>query len=245
MMYNERLRVVVDEIRKSINQVFDDANITPSQVTYWIRIAANKLLSQHIAKRSSGAYLSTFDNIPVLIASISNNPSIVKNRKFIQLPGEIFDFDGDRGVEYFSYTSDGGVLCPPRFTQVTFTRTTFKQSHWLYKSPHTTPSPSNPYWYRTKHNIYLLGVEKINVPTIEMGAYMTINPIEMLDVNYDDQFEFPAELMETLKMSVLTLARMSYMFPVESRENSGGQELENKPNTAGKIQSVNQSQAEQ
>jgi hypothetical protein len=237
-MYNERLRIVVDDIRKSIRQVFDDANITPAQVTYWVRIASNKLLSQHISKRSSGAYLSTFDNIPVLISSASSNPSIVKARKFIQLPGEIFDFDNDRGLEYLSYTSDGGPLCPPRFTQVTFTRTTFKKSHWLYKSPYTEPSPANPYWYRTKHNIYLLGVEKINVPVLEMGAYMTVDPIEMLDINYDANFEFPAELMGTLKIQVMELAKWSYVFPRESRANEGSEELENK--TLQKTQSVNQ-----
>src|ERR1700748_1708587 len=122
MMYNDRLRSVVDEIRKSIDQIFDDADITPAQVTYWIRVVANKLLSQHIQKRSSGAYLSTFDSVPILIAANSVPKDIIKARKFFQLPKEVFDFDMDKGIEYVSYTSDGGPLCPPRFTQVTFQR---------------------------------------------------------------------------------------------------------------------------
>lgn len=242
MMYNDRLRVVVDEIRKSIRQIMDDSKITPAQVTYWIRISANKLLGQHISKRSSGAYISTFDNVPVLIANNSSAPNFVKGRKFVQLPGEIFDFDGDRGIEYISYVSDGGPLCPPRFTQVTFQRTTQKQSHWLYKHPDTMPSPSNPYFYRAAHNIYLLGVEKISVPYLEMGIYMPIDPIEMLDINYDQPFNFPAELMETLKASVIAIARYSFIFPQESRANEGGEEFDRQQQAIPKTQSVNPQQ---
>lgn len=240
MMYNDRLRSVVNEIRESIDQTFDEASVTPAQVVYWIRIIANKLLGQHIQKRSSGAFLSTFDNIPVLIASNSNsyNNDTIKGRKFFQLPKEVFDFDTDRGIEYISYTSNGGPLCPPRFTQVTFTRTTPKQSHWLYKSSYTTPAPDNPYWYRSGHSIYLLGIEKILVPILEIGAYMPIDPIEMLDVNYDQPFNFPAELMDTLKRQVIDLARFSYLFPRESNQNTGSEDLDPAPGVP-KIQSVN------
>lgn len=241
MQYNDRLRIVVDEIRESINQVFDDANITPAQVVYWIRVTANKLLSQHIQKRSSGAFLSTFDNIPVLIssASVSANNDVIKQRKFIQLPKEVFDFDTDRGIEYLAYVSDGGPLCPPRFTEVTFQRTTPKQTHWLYKSPYTEPSPSNPYWYRAGHNIYLLGVEAIAVPYLELGAYMPIDPLELIDLNYDQPFNFPAELMSQLKIEVISLARFSYLFPRESRANQGDEQPEQAPGVQ-KTQSVNQ-----
>jgi hypothetical protein len=226
IIYNDRFRIVVDDIRKSINQILDDANITPAQVAYWVRLTANKLLGQHIQKRSSGAFLSTFDNIPILVSASSLPSDIVKQRKFFQLPGEVFDFDSDRGIEYISYTSNGGPLAPARFTQVTFTRTTPKQSHWLYKSPYTTPKPDNPYWYRVGHNIYLLGIEKIAVASLELAAYMPIDPLEMLDVNYDAPFEFPAELMDTLKRQTIDMARFSFLFPRESESNSGQQELE-------------------
>jgi hypothetical protein len=239
IIYNDRFRIVVDDIRKSINQILDDANITPAQVAYWVRLTANKLLGQHIQKRSSGAFLSTFDNIPVLVSASSLPTDIVKQRKFFQLPGEVFDFDSDRGIEYISYTSNGGPLAPARFTQVTFTRTTPKQSHWLYKSPYTTPKPENPYWYRVGHNIYLLGIEKIAVASLELAAYMPIDPLEMLDVNYDAPFEFPAELMDTLKRQTIDMARFSFLFPKESMANEGEEEQKNAA-IVPKVQSVNQ-----
>lgn len=243
MQYNDRLRVVVDEIRKSLNQVFDDANITPAQIVYWVRITANDLLSKHIIKRSSGAFLNSFDNIPVLIASSSNstNNDVIKSRKLFQLPKEIFDFDEDRGIEYISYVSDGGPLCPPRFTEVTFQRTTQKKSRWLGTSKYTIPSPENPYWYRTGHNIYLLGIEAIDVPFLEIGIYTPIDPLELIDLNYDQPFNFPSELMDTLKKRVLDLARYSYLFPKESRSNQGDDSPEQGP-TVQKIASVNQPQ---
>lgn len=239
MYYTDSLKILADDIRKTINQVFDDAKVTRTQVVFWIRIVANDLLGKHIAKRDSGAFVKVFDNIPVLISgSSSSNLSVVKQRKFFQLPKLIFDFDDDGGIDYLAYTSDGSAGCPPRFTQVTFSRTTPKESESLYYHPQTTPSPERPYFYRQENSIYLLGIEKVGVPYLEAGLKVTVDPLQ--EVNIDEPFRFPAELVDVLKMQVINMARYSFLFPDDSRKNLGDNDEEKAPGVQ-KIASVNPS----
>jgi len=60
------LRYIVDDIAKDLKQVFDDKIVQQSQIAYWVLMVANRLKSQHIAKRDSGAYMHTFSRIPIL-----------------------------------------------------------------------------------------------------------------------------------------------------------------------------------
>jgi hypothetical protein len=237
----ERLRILIDDTLETIKQTFDDRNVSRAQVAYWYIIVANQLKAQHLQKRDSGAFLSTFADVPVVQVAANKNPDFVKARRFLMLPVDIFDFDKDNGIEYITYTSPGGIECPPKFSEIKFQRTTPSEAEWLNMHPHTKPSSKNPYWYRVGRNIYLLGVEKINLKSVEMGIYMTISPVEKIDI--DAPFPFPAELLHVLKRQVLDLARMSFFFPSE-RQNSGDDASDD---NAGKqpiqkVQSVNASQ---
>src|SRR3990167_6270083 len=157
-MLSDPLRVHVDETLITIKQTFDDKTVSKAQVAYWYIVAANQLLSQHNLKRDSGAFLSIFPEIPIVIPTVSADPNIVKDRKYIELPGLIFDYDKDNGIEYLSYVSDGGAGCPPRFTRTKIMRTSPGEAEWLYLNPHTAPSPKNPYFYRVNSLIYFLGI---------------------------------------------------------------------------------------
>jgi hypothetical protein len=231
------LRVHIDETLVTIKQTFDDKTVSKAQVAYWYIICANTLLGQHIAKRDSGAFLATYDNVPVLIAAASQNPNVIKDRKHIELPGFIFDYDKDGGVEYIAYTSDGGVGCPPRFTRTKIERTSPSESQWLYDNPNTTPSPKRPYWYRVGNLIYFLGLEKAVIKAVEIGIYQTIDPVTVIDI--DKPLNFPHELMPQLKRQVVDLARYNYFFPAE-RQNTGNDETSNDKVAVPKIVSVNQ-----
>lgn len=237
----DKLRILIDETLETIKQTFDDRNVSRAQVAYWYIVVGNQLLSQHIQKRDSGAFLSTFTGIPVVQVAASQNPDFVKARKFLRLPVDIFDFDKDNGIEYMTYTSPGGIECPPKFSEIKFHRTTPSEVELLNMHPHTKPSAKNPYWFRTGRNIYLLGVEKVPILNVEMGIYMTIDPVETIDI--DLPFHFPSELLHVLKRQVLDLARYSFFFP-SSRKNEGDDAGDD---NAGKqpiqkVQSVNQPQ---
>ena len=236
------LRVHVDETLTVTKQVFDDRSISRAQVAYCYIVCANQLLAQHNIKRDSGAFLTIFDGVPLQIAKVSGDSDLVKDRKYIELPGLIFDFDKDGAVEYLAYTSDGGEQCPPRFTKVPFTRTSPSEAHWLYLHPQTTPSPKNPFFYRVGNFLYTLGLEKTPIKELEIGAYMTIDPLQK--INLDAEFIFPMELMKILKMQVLDLIKFNWAYPSE-RKNEGDDASTPQKTSVPKVLSVNDNQQEQ
>jgi len=234
-----KLRTVVDDLMKDFNQLFDDKQLQKSQVAHWIIMFGNRLLSQHIAKRDSGAFLSIYSGIPIETSQSSNNPNLVKDRKHFLLPTCIFDYDQDGGVEYISYyVEDDQPTCPPPFTRQTFTRTTPGEVQRLYMSPYEKPSPTNPYWYRASQYIYLVGIECVNPKNIEVGIYSTLKPITDPTIDLDQDFNFPEELLIILKRQVLDLGRFVMLMP-EERVNDGIDTEGVKQVPTGKITSVN------
>lgn len=220
-MAADRLRIIVDEIHTTIKQTFDDQNITRAQVAYWVICVGNDLLSKHVGKRDSGQFLNIFPVVPIQIASQSSSIDIVKGRKYVELPKNIFDFDKDEGIEYIAYSYDEDPECQPEFTRKVITRTSPEKAAWLYQNEYTKPSPKNPYWYRVNNLIYFLGIEKVPIDNVEMGLFMTIDPLEKVD--FDAPFRFPQELMPTLRRFVIEMARYSFFFP-QDRKNEGNDE---------------------
>ncbi len=240
MVSHTTLRYVVDDIAKDLEQVFSSKSIQKSQVAFWVLMVANRLKSQHIEKRSSGAYIHAFTDIPIEIESVGTNPNNIAGRKRIELPEAIYDFDKDGGINYISFWDREAVSteCPdrPEFTNRTFTRTTVKGSERLYYDKYEEPSPSNPYFYRLGKYVYFLGIEKADVETIEIGIYSTFNPMDKIDL--DAEFEFPEELILILKRQVLDLGRFALKMP-EDRNNDGVDDTNAKNVSDQKLVSVN------
>lgn len=231
------IRHVIDDLLITVRQTYDDRQVSRAQMTYWVLLVGNRLKSQHIPKRSSGAFLSVFTEIPILNATTNQNRNIVAGRKRIELPATIFDYDEDDGIDYIAYQSTGDPGCPPKFTNITFTRTTIKTSERLYYTKYEKPSPSNPYFYRVGNFVYFLGLENINVKELESGLYTTLDPLTTIDI--DQVFDFPDELLVELKKGVLDLARFSWVFPAQDRNNDGDDST-TQQTTVPKVQSVQQ-----
>ena len=200
-----RWREVVFDIHTMLQQHYDDPKITLVQTTYWCSVAANRLLSQHIDKRDSGAFLTIYPDLQVLVDSTTNY-------KYIEIPLNIFDFDKDDGVEYMSYyyaVDD----CTPPFTSVRIQRTAPAKSMRLYWTLEEVPTPDNPYFYRAKDRLYLLGLENIAAPKIEAGFYQTIPAYPTL---LDDEFPFPDELLSVLQRYVFDFGRFVINMPKDA-----------------------------
>lgn len=222
------LRHEIDEIATTLKQTFDDKMIQRSQIAYWILLVGNTLKSQHILKRDSGAFLTTFSPVPVSIDT--------QGRKYFVLPKTIYDFDKDRGIDCISYVSDGLPTCPPQFTRQTFTRTTKKTSERLYYSKHEKPSPKGPFFYRINERIYFLGIECVDIKFVEVDLYTALDPLTQIDI--DAYFDFPDELTSILRRNVMDLARYSYIYP-QDRANDGDDVTASKQLNIPKTSSVN------
>lgn len=232
------LRLIVDDIAKDLKQVFDDKIVQKSQIAYWVLMVGNRLKSQHIAKRDSGAFMHTFSKIPVLIDSTVVNPDQVNDRKYIVLPKSIYDYNKDEGIEYIAYyVEDQQPSCPPPFTLQTFKRTTPSTAQRLYYSHDETPSPLHPYFYRTGVRLYFLGIECVEVKFVEIGIYNTFDPVTIIDL--DQELDFPDELLIILKRQVLDLGRFTLLLPQE-RINDGSDDFSGKPVPTNKLVSVNE-----
>ncbi len=213
------LRHIVDDLAKDFKQILDDKILQKAQIAYWVIYLGNRLRSQHIAKRDSGAFLSTFI-VPVVVHTSNKNPNEVKTRKHIILPKSIYDYDKDKGIEFMAYYAEeiedaGGK---PAFTRHTLTRTTQSESKTLYYSEYEEPGPENSYYYRVSDHLYMLGIECVDITQIEIGLYATLDPITEID--FDAPFEFPDELLIQLKRQVLDLGRFVLLIP-EERINDG------------------------
>ena len=220
-------RNVVYDLWTNLKQAFDDADITLYHVQYWVSVHATKLLSQHIDKRDSGAFLTVYNNVHFLVDSDNG-------RKYIQLPANIIDYDKDGGIEYISY---GACIddCTPAFTSVTFSRTSPAASRVLYYTEDEKPSPSNPYFYRVGDRVYLLGLECVNPCGLELGLYLTLSP-DICDL--DEEMTLPEELIPVLIRQVLDLGRFVMAMPTD-RINEGSSEPAGQVPTS-KLISVNQ-----
>lgn len=242
-MAGTSLRILTDEVITDLKQTIDDAEIDEVTVGFWIITLSNTILGQHIGKRDSGAFLTTWTGVPVVEPTTTLQNAVVAGRKYITLPANIFDFDFDGGIDYIAYTSDGGPGCPPEFEFVNFERTSPKEARMLLFHPQTKPSPKRPYFYRTGDFIPLLGIENINVPAVELGIYSTIKPIT--EINFDAPFTFPDELMSVLRRQLLDLGRFILFMPGDNRQNVGADETTPSTQMPGqKIVSVNQNPAE-
>jgi len=232
------LRTIVNELSLSFKQNFDDAKIGDSQIAYWVIVIANRMLSQHIAKRDSGAFLYICPEIPVKTFK-ENSKNSVKGRKYIELPNEIFDYNKDDGIEYITFYDEE---CDP-LNWITFTRTTPSALPRLNMGRYEKPTATNPYFYRAGNIIFLVGIECVNTKFIEIGIYSIIEPItDFTEEKLDQPFRFPDELLEILQRKVLDLGRFIMMIP-EDRINDGTDKQDQIPGK--KLTSVNDIQPDE
>jgi hypothetical protein len=229
------LRFIIMDPLETLKQTVKDREIQPVQMAYWAVVLMNRIKAQHIEKRSSGAFLTTFTSVPVVFPTATATTNVVENRPHFVLPSVIFDFDMDGAVEYIAYTSDGSPGCPPEFTYVRFHRTTPSEAWHLYGDSYMQPGPDNPYWYRTQNIITLLGVEKIPIEAVEVGLYLPVAQVDQIDL--DAPVEFPEELIQVLQRQLLDLGRWNLLVP-KDRAADGDFDPSNAVPT-NKIASVN------
>jgi len=221
------LRLVVYDILNDLKQVYDDADLTPYKVFYWVLVHADRLKKQHIEKRDSGAYSTPF------ILSVSVEPD--NGRNYFTLPASIYDIDKDGGIDYITYAPSID-LSLPTFSSVKFTRITPSRSRRLYFREEETPAPSNPYFYRQGDRIYLLGVEQINITEIEVALKLSFDPTDAT-IDLDDEFDFPSDLIPILKRQILDMGRFVLNIPRDAINDGAG--FDSKVMPTQKLISVN------
>lgn len=205
-------RFLANDLIEIFRQTNDDSEIGLVQVIFWVNVICNRLKMQHIKKQPTGTHLTTFNSVIV-----SNEP--VTNKKYFDLPKSVYDLKHDKGIDYIAYDTIAECCSGPAFVGVVFGRTTSNTAKRLYKNPYEKPSAKNPYFYRVGERVYLLGLECVNSPQLEIALYTSIDTA--IDVcSLDDAIPLSDELISVLKYEVLNLGRFALIVPNE-RINEG------------------------
>jgi hypothetical protein len=232
-------RHILYDILGDLRQIYDDADLSPYRVYYWICVFADRLKRQHIAKISSGAFVTRFDNVPVLVDPVNG-------RHYITIPNVIYDMDEDKSINYITYSDEwylmsSTTIAPdyiPEFADVTFTRTTPAESARLYFRSDEEPAPANPYFYRQGDRLYFLGTEDLaGFSSVEIGLNVAFDPTD-LSLDLDAPFEFPQDLIPVLKRQIFDLGRFILMVPSDLKNDGSG--LQGGQIPTQKIVSVNE-----
>ena len=221
------IRYVVYNLLNSLKQIYDDASLTPFKVFFWVMTLADQLRYQHIVKSGTGAFVYKFD-VDVEVDSVTG-------RNYFTLPSGIYDMEEDGGIQYISY-APGVDLSLPTFASVTFTRTSPEKAARLYFRKEEIPKPQNPYFYRQNEKIFLLGVEEINLTSVEAGLRTSLNPAD-LSINIDTPLDIPANLLPILERRILDLGRFAMAIPSDLQNDGAAWESKNFPTQ--KLVSVN------
>jgi hypothetical protein len=222
------IRYVVYDLLNDLQQIYDDAKLTPFKIFYWVMVHADRLRKLHIEKIDSGAYVYRFDDIVVSVDPVTG-------RNYFELPAAIYDFDKDDGIDYVIYPPEYDKSLP-MFAASSFTRTTVSKAARLYFREEEKPSPSNPYFYRQNKYIYLLGVEEINLTKVEAGLKTSLEPAS-LTTDIDAPFDFPQDLIPVLKRQILDLGRFVMQIPADLINDGAAFDSKNMPTQ--KLVSVN------
>lgn len=229
-------RYLVWDILTILKKDDNSSDIGELQVVFWINTIANRLRQQRIVKSPTGRYLNIFTGVTVQTSLTSTNPNLVKNRKYIDLPKSVYDIMYEKGINYICHTQDGS--CPPEFMNVYFQPTSPSRAQRLKFSPYEEPSPKNPYFYRVHDKIYFLGIESVNVRSLEIGLYTTLDLRTNL-INLDDEVDLTEEHIAMLRSEILQLGSFSSAFPKDDK-NDG----ENETQAIGKTPIPQQAQSE-
>lgn len=228
-----RYREVCYDILTSLKKTKDDSSVELYHVLYWVTVFANKYNrftfentttsggnAKMLATNDSGLFLTTFPSVSV------QTDTALHNRKYIELPAQIFDLPNERAVRYITYNHDLCDCAGANFGMVNFEPTTPVKAHVLYKSAFTKPSPKTPYFYRTQNKLYFLGLESVSVSDVEIGLFTAIDPSEV--VSLDEHIPMPDEYVPDLIKEVLNLGRFLSMVP-DNRVNTGNDEVDSAP----------------
>lgn len=211
-------RYAVYSLLETFKQTFDDKKISATQVLFWVQFISNRLAYQHWEKRKSGIFLATFSPVSVV------KDTSLHDRRYITIPGPLFDSKNERGVEYISYNIDTCCCQGPAYANVVFQPTTPREAKILYKNPFTKPTSSNPYFERRGERFYLLGIECINVTSVEVCLSSPMDASTVCDL--DATMPFPDELVEIMMRQVLQLGQFAMLQPKELKNEGADMTVE-------------------
>jgi len=98
------LRQLVSSVDIQLGQLSDDSKVPITQLYLWGMWLVNKYRSYKYQTTDSGAYLTILPSVAVTVPTADVSPDIISAENYSVLPQAILDIEGDRGIDYISYS---------------------------------------------------------------------------------------------------------------------------------------------
>lgn len=193
----------VNSVREALKESRDDSDLKFDTIVFWTQVEVNRLRSERFAKRhmQSGQYLTHFTDVAV------TNDGV---RKYFELPKDIIDVENDNGIHQITYLLSDYDFCDRPY-DVPFEKTSPARLWSLLAIPLRKPNPKRPFFARETNLVFLYGIDLINVPTVDIWLYTTVDAKHKLDLT--EVIELEDGQVSVLLQRVLALVRFASLYP--------------------------------
>lgn len=217
------LAALTDDILIALDMTHDDALRSRISVMRNVKMAVDKVQSQVLGKAvKNGDTRSISDMLSVFVVDVTAHEAPDNSDwdylSFV-LPVELYSLQRDGAVSFVRYNRvDLPPNCPPQIARVRFTGTTLAALSTVYDSTYQKPSPSQPYYARSKDKVYIYGVDA-SIKKLLIGLYAALPAFE--DINPDEELTLPDEYYYSVKKMILDLERWVLQVPQQRLKNDG------------------------
>ncbi len=194
---------LVYSVKQALKEHRDDADLQLDTIVFWTQVEVNRLRGERFAKRhmQSGQYLAHFYGVQV------TNDGV---RKYLVMPSGIIDVENDNGIHQVTYHLADYTYCDYPY-DVPFEKTSPAKIWSLKATPVRHPKPTRPFMARENTQLFFYGIDEINVDTVDMWLYTTVDTTHKLDLT--ESVELEDGQISVLLQRVLQLVRFASLFP--------------------------------
>jgi hypothetical protein len=190
-------------VKQALKEFRDDADLQTDTIVFWTQVEVNRLRGERFSKRhqQSGQYLAHFYGVTV------TNDGV---RKYVEMPAGIIDVENDLGLHQVTYHLADYDYCDYPY-DVPFEKTMPAKIWSLLAIPIRNPKPTRPFMAREGESLFFYGIENINVSSVDMWLYTTVDTTHKLDLT--ESIELEDGQVSVLIQRVLALVRFASLFP--------------------------------
>lgn len=231
------LRELVGSVQEQLKQTGDDRGVHFNQLVLWATWFVNKYINAQLQVQDTGSYLSVIPEVPVVNATATAAPNIIKGRKYSALPQSVFDMDLDRGIVAITYPYNFLSESYMHLSGVQFQRISMAKVTKLYYSPYEKPGADNPYFYVYGKYIGYLGVDNVPLSSVEMWLRTPYDPFTSHSL--DDYIPVIDQFGPDIAKNVFEMGRFELLMPSD-RVNDASAQIPGQDVPQSRAVSVNQ-----
>jgi hypothetical protein len=208
------------ELRFTESKPSDDLELERDQLSHWLDLAANTILSDNLSKQiSKGGDINPFyiTPSPYRAASSEDLSEVISTNERYSIDISDLDILPLRG-----FSRDYGVVRVHDETNKQLVNITYDDSDFYKYLTFACPSDDNIQWYRESENIYLCGVG-INNATFKEFRVFYIPQINSSNLSDTSQYPLGDDLLPMILDIAEEIGRREFNQNIIDVENDGNQ----------------------